>query len=235
MQVAQGAYLKGLEENRQSIKEELTKHKINWPDWGHEDIFGWFKFVCYDKNVKINKKQWDNIQQKLKIKEWTGNYLVICDENELTKLGFKHEDTISIILSAIKKLTIGSVVKIVRSNTDQPNDKDKDKDKDKQKNDSIEKDKNKDNNQIENNPDEKEINKEKVNDSCDHILTAITGELDIKNNCHCGGKVSYVCSKCEKTWCAQCHCKCFTDATIVTTNKNQDSESEPPKKKQRCV
>lgn len=104
---------------KNEIDTKWKNDEKHWVKWDDSKILTWFKHKCDDKffdnqrgnnNNKNNNNDneslnWNEIENKLKIKQWNGKYLTICDENELRNLGFIDSNVISHLLHCIKTLT----------------------------------------------------------------------------------------------------------------------------------
>ena len=245
----QSEYRTIISKNNEKIQRQLSKCEKNWQKWSDSEIYCWFKYVCVSWNINNNQSgidniNWNCIENKLKIKEWNGNYLTICNENELKKLGFKNDHLVSHIVSCINTLTAGNNNNNNNSGSVNENKNCNDK------NDCGEKEKEEYDNsnarQVKLNDEKcdlKQENKENAkknkvkrsyDDICDHVYKQRLDANIIAFECACKEKILvgatkwYRCIKCNESCCHGCYDK------IANYDGKNDATSPPPSKKRRC-
>ena len=88
-----------IDKQMQKIWQQIES---KWIDWDDQTIGAWFQYKLKNKNK--GKIDWDKIENNLKSKEWNGNYLKICNQNELKKLGFENLVDAKYLTIEIKRL-----------------------------------------------------------------------------------------------------------------------------------
>ena len=132
--------------NRLALKKhEIIDKKLNskwqefsqiWEDWEYIGIIHWFKYIL-NENISMSDNEieidWKLIQDSLKTRELHGNYLLICNEAELRRLGFKSEIDRKHLLRAIKNLTTTKPLSMRNETDEKEKEKEKEKAQDKEK------------------------------------------------------------------------------------------------------
>ena len=105
-----------------TFTQQWMKFESNWINWDHEQVFVWFQKNIKDsynnnnnQNGNINnnnnnttvmtKANWDLIETKLKQRELGGNFLLICTDLELKRIGFDNEINRKYLIKQIENLT----------------------------------------------------------------------------------------------------------------------------------
>ena len=109
-----------------NIEHEWKQFEQNWKDWKPMEMVAWFAYIL-NKNKKYLNFQdkdtdekgrefehidsfdinidWDDVLNNVKQRQLYGNYLLICDESELERLGMKRKSIRKYLRKAIENLT----------------------------------------------------------------------------------------------------------------------------------